>query len=128
MQARLAVVILAVEDVARSRRFYLDAFGWSTEVDEPVYVEFRLPDGACLGIYDRNGFGRNTGQVPTVAAPGELTPAEVYLRVEDLDEAIVRLETAGARLLSPRAPRNWGDQAAYFADPDGHVLVVATPL
>ena len=28
----------------------------------------------------------------------------------------------------PAAPRDWGDEAAYFADPDGNVLVVARPL
>jgi len=38
------------------------------------------------------------------------------------------LEAAGARLLSAAAPRDWGDEAAYFADPDGNVLVVARPV
>ncbi len=37
----------------------------------------------------------------------------------------VELETAGARCLSPRAVRPWGDEAAYYADPDGNVIAVA---
>jgi len=32
------------------------------------------------------------------------------------------------RLLSPLAARPWGHEAAYFADPDGNVVVVARPL
>jgi len=64
--------------------------------------------------------------VATVAAA--LAPAELYLHTSDLDAAIARLAAAGARLLSPRGPRAWGDEAAYFADPDGHVLVLARPL
>ncbi len=36
-----------------------------------------------------------------------------------------RAIAAGARELSPLAPRDWGDEAAYFADPDGNVLAVA---
>jgi hypothetical protein len=28
-------------------------------------------------------------------------------------------------MLSPLALRDWGDEAAYFSDPDGHVVVVA---
>jgi uncharacterized glyoxalase superfamily protein PhnB len=39
-----------------------------------------------------------------------------------------RLTAAGARVLSPVAPRDWGDDAAYFADPDGNVIVVARPI
>ncbi len=37
------------------------------------------------------------------------------------------MERAGGRLLSARAARAWGDEAAYFADPEGNVLVVARP-
>ena len=41
------------------------------------------------------------------------------------NDAIERLVRAGARELSPLAVRPWGDEAAYFADPSGNVLVVA---
>src|SRR5207244_3574714 len=42
--------------------------------------------------------------------------------------ATASLVAAGARPLSPRAPRVWGDEAAYFADPDGHVVAVSRHL
>jgi len=50
------------------------------------------------------------------------------VRVDDLEGTIERLRDAGARPLSPRADRNWGDEAAYFADPDGNVVAVAARL
>jgi len=50
------------------------------------------------------------------------------VRVDDLDGTLERLREPGARPLSPRADRNWGDEAAYFADPDGNVLAVAARL
>jgi catechol 2,3-dioxygenase-like lactoylglutathione lyase family enzyme len=50
------------------------------------------------------------------------------VRVDDLDETISRLGKAGARPLSGRSERNWGDEAAYFADPDGKVIAVARTL
>ena len=37
------------------------------------------------------------------------------------------LKSAGARELSALATRAWGDVAAYFADLDGNVLVLAQP-
>lgn len=126
MTATPILLILAVEDVARAKAFYVAAFAWPVEVDVPgVYVEMAIPAGLRVGLYERRGFGRNTGRVPMPIPPGELSPTEVYLRVDDLPDACARLERAGARLLSAAAPRDWGDTAAYYADPDGHVLAVA---
>jgi len=89
-----------------------------------VYVE--LDAGSVrLGVYAREGFARNTGELPAATPTGAITPTELYLKVGDLDAAAARLVAAGARCLSPRAPRPWGEEAAYFADLDGNVVVIA---
>lgn len=125
---RHVVTILAVSDLERSVRFYERAFGWPTRIDAPpVFREFDLGSGAGLGVYQREAFGRNTGEIPPETPAGAISSTEVYFHCDDLDEAIGRLEAAGARLLSPRAARDWGDEAAYYADPDGNVVVVAKP-
>ena len=122
---RLDLVILAVTDLPRAVAFWCAALELRPRVQVPVYVELELPGGMALGLYEREGFGRNTGQTPSLAVPGAIQPTELYFRCDDLDAAIARLEHAGARCLSPRAPRDWGDEAAYYADPDGNVVVVA---
>jgi 3-methyladenine DNA glycosylase AlkD/predicted enzyme related to lactoylglutathione lyase len=126
-RARHVLTILAVEDLPRAVAFYGAAFGWPQVEAAPVYAEFALPGGLRLGVYQREAFGRNTGQEPARLAPDELAPTELYFHVDDLEEAIRRLQAAGARTLSARAVRAWGDEAAYLADPDGNVLVVARP-
>jgi flavin reductase (DIM6/NTAB) family NADH-FMN oxidoreductase RutF/catechol 2,3-dioxygenase-like lactoylglutathione lyase family enzyme len=123
-----SLTIIAVSDLDRSVTFYRDAFGWPIKIDSPVYVEFDLPDGRGLGLYDRLSFGRNTGIVPEPIADDAITGTELYLHCVDLGSAVARLQAAGARELSARAKRDWGDEAAYFADRDGNVLVVACPL
>ena len=127
MAARHVLTILAVGDLARSRAFYRDAFGWALPVDVPAYAEFELPGGMRLGLYQREGFARNTGQAPAVTPLGAISATEIYLHVDDLPAAVGKLEAAGARVLSPLAKRDWGDEAAYYADPDGNALVVAKP-
>ncbi len=122
------MTILAVEDLARSVAFYAAAFGWRQVVAAPVYAEFALAGGMRLGLYEREGWGRNTGQAPARIGAGQLAPAELYFHVDDIDQAIVRIERAGARRLSALGPRDWGDEAAYYADPDGVVIVLARPL
>jgi len=125
---RHVLTILAVEDLDASSAFYQAAFGWPRAVETPVYVELALPGEQRVGLYQREGFGKNAGALPVRTPPGELAPTELYFHTENVEAAIARLEDAGARPLSPLAPRDWGDEAAYFADPSGNVLVVARPL
>ena len=121
------LTILAVDDVRASADFYRRALGWKIEVDVPVYVELVSEEGQRLGVYERQAFAANTGLVPQGVAPGALSSTELYFYTDDMDAALTRLRDAGARELSPLAPRPWGDEAAYFADPSGVVLVVARP-
>lgn len=128
MPDRVAVVILAVADLARARGFYEATFGWSRTADVAVYVELGPPGGGSrVGLYQREGYGKNIGRLPAGIPAGEVGAAEVYLHVDDPAATLARALAAGARLLSPLAPRGWGDEAAYVADLDGHVLALARP-
>ncbi|MHC4932399.1 MAG: VOC family protein [Planctomycetota bacterium] len=128
MNAKHILTILAVENLEQSVDFYVQAFRWPKRVDAPVYVEFELPDGRGLGLYDREAFASNTGRPPQRIVQGELAPTELYFHCDDLTPALERMHEAGAWVLSPLAPRDWGDEAAYFADPDGNVIVLARAL
>lgn len=124
---RHALTILAVSDLPRAARFYEEVFGWRRHVDVPVYVEFEIPEGPALGVYLRGGFARNTGRPAAPGVPASTTSTELYFRVDDVEGAVRRALAAGAELLSPPVPRDWGDVVAYVADPDGNVLAFARP-
>ena len=124
---RHALTILAVDDVARAARFYETTFGWKRRVDVPVYVEFDTGDGPRLGVYLRRGFAVNTRCDPAPRVVGATTATELYFVVDDVDAAVARALAAGARMLSPCAPRDWGDDVAYVEDPDGNVIAFARP-
>lgn len=122
-------VIFAVSDLARSLEFYERAFGWPRNewIDYTNYVELLPPDGGALGLFERDGFAETVGADPTDVPDGRVAPAYLYVRVEDIEAAAARVEAVGGRLLSPLAPRSWGEVAAWFADPDGNVVAVAQP-
>lgn len=122
---RLALLILAVRNLERSVKFYREAFGWTQVVDTRVYVEFDVSNNQRLGLYQREGFGLNVGRVPFEIPQDELAGTEIYFYVEDINESILSLSRAGAKELSALNLRDWGDEAAYFADLDGNVIVVA---
>jgi predicted enzyme related to lactoylglutathione lyase len=119
--------IYAVSDLGRSLQFYEQAFGWprNDRIDYANYVELMPPDGGSLGLYEREGFAGTVGAEPSLIPAGRVAPAYVYVRVDDVDSAVARLEAAGGRPLSPPLDRSWGERAAWFADPDGNVVAVA---
>jgi catechol 2,3-dioxygenase-like lactoylglutathione lyase family enzyme len=118
------IVIFAVEDVERSTAFYRQVFSWPTRVSTPVYVELEITDALGLGLYERASFGKNIGATPPPAS-GDLSLTELYVYVDSMEDALARLDMAGARCLSGRALRPWGDEAAYYADPEGNVIATA---
>ncbi len=121
------VTILAVENLERSIAFYTTAFEWSLRIQGRQYAEFELPGGLGLALCTQDGFAKVTGRHPEFCK-GAVSPVQVYLRSDDLPRSVARLHAAGAKPLSKAADRDWGEEAAYFADPDGHVLVVSRPV
>ena len=125
---RLTLTLLATSDLDRSVAFYEQVFGWPRTVDAPVTVHFALPGGVALGLYVESGFGANTGTMPSLPRGDGISGTELYFHPRDLEATLERMQKAGGRLLSGLAPRSWGDEAAYFADPDGNVVVLARSL
>ena len=122
-------VIFAVRDLQRSLEFYERAFGWPRNewIEFSNYVELITPSGQSLGLFEREGFAQVAGGEPAEIPEGRVSSAYVYVRVDDVDAAVARIEQAGGRPLSPLAPRSWGERAAWFADPDGNVVAGAQP-
>jgi catechol 2,3-dioxygenase-like lactoylglutathione lyase family enzyme len=118
--------ILYVADQKRSRDFYAVALGIQPELDVPGMTEFHLGTGAVLGLMPEAGIRRLLGEsLPDPSAGRGCPRAELYLVVEDAGAFHRRALSAGARELSPLIPRDWGHEAAYSLDPDGHVVAFA---
>lgn len=128
MTVRHSLTILAVENLQESCSFYQHIFEWQISVNTTVYIEFALPEGQRFGLYEKNGFARNIGQMPELTQKGKISGTELYFYCDDIERIIERFEKIDAHLLSPLAVRPWGDEAVYYADPSGNVLVIARPI
>jgi uncharacterized protein len=120
-------VIFAVDDLERSLASYESAFGWprNDRVDYGNHVELLSPDGGSLGLFERDGFAGTVGAEPLAPEGEAVAPSYLYVRVDDVRDQADRLAGAGFRPLSPLRRREWGEDAAWFADPDGNVVAVA---
>lgn len=125
--AGAAHFILYVADQDAATSFWSRVLGRPPSLQEPGMTEFTLSVGAVLGLMPEHGVRRLLGDpLPDPAGARGIPRAELYLVVDDPAGHHARAVAAGARELSPLAPRDWGDQAAYSLDPDGHVLAFAS--
>jgi uncharacterized protein len=111
---RIDYVEFLVDDIARSRNFYGQAFGWSFKDYGPGYCEFndgRLTGGFALSD-DRNRGGSSRGG-----------GALVVLYSRNLEETQRRIEAAGGRIVKPTYSFP-GGRRFHVADPDGYELAV----
>ncbi len=117
--------VLYVGDQGAAMRFYEHVLGTPPVLDVPGMTQFALP-GCVLGLMPNDGIRRILGErLPDPAAGAGIPRAELYLVVVDPGAYHARALAAGAMEISPLAPRDWGDDAAYSLDPDGHVLAFA---
>ena len=111
------IAFAATTDLARARTFYESALGLRVVEENPF---------AC--VFDANGTMLRVTAVAEVARPGYTV---LGWRVEGIEEAVARLESAGVVFvrydeLVQDGSGVWttpnGDQIAWFTDPDGNVL------
>lgn len=122
-----AHLILYVAGQSAATAFWTAVLDRPPALDVPGMTEFRLTEGTVLGLMPEADIVELLGPTLPDPAGARGTPrCEVYLVVDDPAAYHDRALAAGARELSPLAPRNWGDTAAYSLDPDGHVLAFAT--
>lgn len=117
--------ILYVEDQERSRDFYRAVLGIEPSLDVPGMTEFAI-GGTKLGLMPSQGIKKLLGDAvhdPKLA--GGISRCELYLVVDDPQAYILRALAAGMKELSPFERRDWGDEVAYFADPDFHIIAFA---
>lgn len=121
-----AHLILYVLDQKLSSTFYARVLNSQPQLDVPGMTEFRLGEGAVLGLMPAAGIKRLLGgELPDPESAAGIPRAELYLLTDNPGDYHKRALENGAKELSSLSTRDWGHEAAYSLDPDGHVLAFA---
>jgi predicted enzyme related to lactoylglutathione lyase len=102
---RWQIVTPDAENVAA---FYKKLFGWSISANNALgyrEVATEAPGGIDGGIWP--------------APPEAHTFVQLFVQVEDVDDAIRRAQEMGATVIVPRSPLPDGDTIAILRDPAG---------
>ena len=122
MQQQISVVTLGVADLARSKRFYVDGFGWRP-VFENDEIAFYQMNGFVLGTWARDRLAEDSRRSADPSA-GFALAHNAHSR-DGVDAVIARLEQHGGALLRPADEPPHGGYRGYVADPDGHAWEIA---
>lgn len=109
--------------------FYRRVLNLEPTLNVPGMTEFKLGDQCILGLMPEKGIKRLLGdKIRDPEITNGISRAEIYLRVENPVEFLGRAKMANASVISDLQARDWGDEAGYILDPDGHVVAFARIL
>ncbi len=123
MQQQISVITLGIADLARSRRFYIEGFGW-TPVFENAEIAFYQMNGLMLGTWLTDRLEADSRR-PGLVRPGAFSLAHNVAARADVEPALDRLVRFGGRLLKAAVEPPHGGFSGYVADPDDHAWEIA---
>lgn len=120
MDQRVSFITLAVRDLDRTRRFYLDGLGWKAELDVPgEVIMIRVGQHLILSLWNRDEFEAEVGPIAGGDRVAPITLAHNVATRAEVDAVLADARAAGATTVSDAVERDWGGYTGYFADPDG---------
>jgi uncharacterized protein len=122
MQQQLSVVTLGIADLARSRRFYCDGFGW-TPVFQNEEIVFYQMNGFVLGTWLSRALEEDMRR--PLQGLGAFSLAHNVGTAEEVQPLLDRLAGHGGRILRPADAPPHGGMRGYVADPDDHAWEIA---
>jgi catechol 2,3-dioxygenase-like lactoylglutathione lyase family enzyme len=123
MQQQISVITLGIADLARSRRFYGEGFGWRPVFEAPGIVFYQM-NGLMLGLWltpDLEADMQRSG----LRRPGAFALAHNVPTEAEVQPLLDRLAAAGGRMLRMADAPPHGGFRGYVADPDDHAWEVA---
>jgi lactoylglutathione lyase len=120
-------VVLFVDDFERVLEFYAEKVQLPVRLRAEGYVEFAV-EGAKFALLSRSRLPELVGQGHGERPKGGCHEGAVTVLVEDVDRTHREMTARGVKFLTAPQERPWGQRSAYFQDPEGHLVEIATNL
>ncbi|MDD7035659.1 MAG: VOC family protein [Firmicutes bacterium] len=119
---KLKNVLIVVEDIEKSRKFYHNLFGIELVVDNDGNMI--LTEG--LVLQDKKIWEKFLGRDVTAKS----NSCELYFEERDIEGFIEKLESLypDIEYVNRLMTHSWGQQVIRFYDPDGNLIEVGPPV
>ena len=126
MPIEVTAIMIGVEDLARSKKFYGEGLGCAIEQDYPNFVSFNLGEGSSsLALYEREAAAQDAGVSSEGSGFRGVSFHYIVPSSEAVDEVMANAGAAGGGVVKEAAASQWG-YFGYFSDADGYLWKVAT--
>ena len=126
MSLQVTAIMIGVEDLDRSKKFYAEGLGCPIGQDYPGFVSFDLGDGSSsLALYERTAAAQDAGVSPEGSGFRGVSFHFIAASRETVDEIMRNAVAAGGGVVKEAADAQWGGYYGYFSDPDGYLWKVA---
>jgi catechol 2,3-dioxygenase-like lactoylglutathione lyase family enzyme len=123
---QVTAIMIGVEDLARSKKFYGEGLGCTIDQDYPNFVSFNLGDGSSsLALYEREAAAQDAGVSSEGSGFRGVSFHFIVPSSGAVDEVMDKAVAAGGSVLKEAAATQWG-YFGYFSDPDGYLWKVAS--
>jgi catechol 2,3-dioxygenase-like lactoylglutathione lyase family enzyme len=123
MQQQISVITLGTADLARSKRFYVEGFGWKP-VFENEEITFYQMNGSVLGLFLKKSLDTDMNRSNDLSNAA-FALAHNVLNQEDVVVVMDQLVAAGGRTIRKADAPVHGGFRGYVADPDNHAWEIA---
>jgi predicted lactoylglutathione lyase len=119
-------IMLGVEDMARSKKFYGEGLGCTIDQDYPHFVSFNLGESSSsLALYQREAAAQDAGVSSEGSGFRGVSFHFIVPSREAVDDVMSNAVAAGGGVAREAAATQWG-YFGYFSDPDGYLWKVAS--
>jgi predicted enzyme related to lactoylglutathione lyase len=126
MTVQVTAIMLAVEDLDRSKTFYGEGLGCTIDQDYPHFVSLNLGEGSSsLALYQREAAAQDAGVSSEGSGFRGVSFHHIVASSESVDEVMSSAAAAGGEIIKEAAATQWG-YFGYFSDPDGYLWKVAS--
>jgi uncharacterized protein len=125
---QVTIIMLGVEDLARSKKFYGEGLGCTIDQDYPNFVSFNLGESSsALGLYEREAAAKDAGVSSEGSGFRGVSFHYIVQSNDAVDDVMASAVAAGGSVVKDPSGAQWGGYFGYFSDPDGYHWKVASP-
>ena len=126
MEQHINYITLGVADLAESRRFYREVFGWQETADSNENIAFfQAGNALLLALFGQATLARDA-QIPEQSSGfPRFTLAHNVGSEAEVDALFAGFATKNANIIKAPQKVFWGGYSGYLADPDGFLWEIA---
>ena len=126
MEQHINYITLGVADLAESRRFYRDVFGWQETAGSNENIAFFQAGSALLlALFGQSALARDA-QIPEQSSGfPRFTLAHNVGSEAEVDALFAGFAAKNANIIKAPQKVFWGGYSGYLADPDGFLWEIA---